>query len=265
MKGKLMENLAWIEVEQSFKHQPFLIIPLGPKSKEHGYHLPMNTDWIMAEYFRDKLLEKFDVLAAPTIDINFFPAFTQYPGSEHLDLETSVAMVYQKCKSHTKHGVTHIYIINMGISTNRVLEKVQEMFRKENVNFQYLDQKKYDVVPEITAIQQQQRGTHADELETSMMLYIKPEVVKMDRAVKDDNDEIDPKNPGPLTRDPNAKLGVYSASGVWGNPQLATVKKGRIVVEKYLELMEAEVQSLLFDCRKQKEQAQQPATLCLKF
>lgn len=50
-----------------------------------------------------------------------------------------------------------------------------------------------------------------------------------------------------------------------GNPQLATVKKGRIVVEKYLELMEAEVQSLLFDCRKQKEQAQQPATFYLKF
>jgi creatinine amidohydrolase len=47
-------------------------------------------------------------------------------------------------------------------------------------------------------IAEQECGTHTDEIETSMMLYIAPEIVKMEKAV----DEIHPKTPGPFTRDP---------------------------------------------------------------
>jgi creatinine amidohydrolase len=70
-----------------------------------------------------------------------------------------------------------------------------------------------------------QRVTHADEVETSMMLYIAPETVDMSKAVKD----FSPDNPGPLTRNPNGK-GVYSPTGIRGDPTLATQEKGRIVL-----------------------------------
>ena len=59
-----------------------------------------------------------------------------------------------------------------------------------------------------------------------MMLYIVPERVDMNRAVRDDNLDV----PGGLTRNPNGK-GVYSPTGAWGDPTLATREKGRIVVE----------------------------------
>ena len=69
--------------------------------------------------------------------------------------------------------------------------------------------------------------THADEIETSMMLYIDPGSVDMRRAVK----EYTP-SPGPLllTRRPGAP-GTFSASGVWGDPTLATREKGKVIVE----------------------------------
>lgn len=257
VKRKLMPEMTWTEIEEEINKVPMIIVPLGPSQKEHAYHLPMNTDYIMAEYFRDRMLKEFPIMSTSTIDINYFPAFTQYPGSEHLDFETAVALVYQKCKCHMKHGITHIYIINMGISTNKVLEAVKEKFKEENANiiFNYTNQKIYDNVPEITSIQKQQRGTHAEELETSMMLYIKSNVVHMEKAVKDDNDEIDPNNPGPLTRNPNASYGVYSPSGAWGDPTLANLDKGKIVVEKYVELMRKEVKELLDDCLRRKKEA----------
>lgn len=248
MKGKLMEQMTWTEIKDEIKRIPLIVVPLGPKQKEHGLHLPMNTDYILAEFFRDKVLEKFDIMSTSTIDINYFPAFTEYPGSEHLNLETAIELVYQKCKSHVKHGITHIYIINMGISTNRVLEKVREKLQQENVVLNYTNQKKFDAVPEIANIRTQKRGTHADELETSMMLYIKPEVVKLEKAVRDDNDEIDANRPGPLTLNPNASSGIYSPTGAWGDPTLANVAKGKIVVEKYIELILEEINSLMMDC-----------------
>jgi creatinine amidohydrolase len=247
-----MENMTWVEIDKAIKNVPMIIVPLGARQKEHGYHLPMNTDYLMAEYFRDQLLEKFSIMSTSPIDINFFPAFTEYPGSEHLTLDNAIELVYQKCKSHVNHGITHIYVINMGISTNKVLKKVQERFKNEGIVFQYTDQKKFDNSPTIKKQETQQRGTHADELETSMMLYIKPEVVKMEKAIKDDNDEMNPNHPGPLTRNPNATMGIFSASGAWGDPTLATAAKGKIIVQEYNRLLEQEVGLMLADCLRQK-------------
>jgi creatinine amidohydrolase len=77
-------------------------------------------------------------------------------------------------------------------------------------------------------ISEQEGGTHADEMETSMMLYIKPEIVDMDRAVK----EYDPTDAPGLTRNPTRRgEAKFSASGVYGDATLATVEKGRLAVE----------------------------------
>ena len=82
-------------------------------------------------------------------------------------------------------------------------------------------------------------GTHADEIETSMLLYIAPVTVEMTKAVKDFN----PDQPGPLTRDP-AGRGVYSPIGIWGDPTLATLNKGRQVTEVLVEGILAQIEDL---------------------
>ena len=80
----------------------------------------------------------------------------------------------------------------------------------------------------------------ADEIETSMMLYIDPSLVDMSKAVKD----FHPSGTGGLTRDPKGK-GTYSPTGIWGDPTLATREKGRIVVDAMVEGMVAEVKGLM--------------------
>ena len=59
-----------------------------------------------------------------------------------------------------------------------------------------------------------------------MMLYIAPESVDMRKAVKDYSGNA----PGPLTRQKGG-AGVYSPTGTWGDPTLATRAKGEVVVE----------------------------------
>ena len=85
----------------------------------------------------------------------------------------------------------------------------------------------------------QSGGTHADEIETSMMLYIAPETVRMNKAVRD----LSPNQPGGLTRDPHGK-GTYSPTGAWGDPTLATREKGQAVVESLVRTILSDIDEL---------------------
>ena len=90
-------------------------------------------------------------------------------------------------------------------------------------------------------ILEQEGGTHADEGETSMMLYIAPETVDMSKAAKD----YDPRpNRRGLTRNPEGK-GHYSPTGVWGDPTLATKEKGKIIVEATVDEIIKQVEKLV--------------------
>jgi creatinine amidohydrolase len=88
-------------------------------------------------------------------------------------------------------------------------------------------------------IKQEEGGTHADEIETSLMLYIDPGSVDMSKAVRD----YHPHGKGGLTRDPN-KPGTYSPSGVYGDATLATREKGETMANAMLTGMLREIEEL---------------------
>ena len=87
---------------------------------------------------------------------------------------------------------------------------------------------------------QQEGGTHADESETSMMLYIAPHIVKMNKAKKDFDNR--PNRRG-FNRYPDGD-GIYSPSGIWGDPTLATTEKGRIITEILIKEIVKEIEEL---------------------
>jgi len=45
-----IEDMSWMEAEEALREYSAVMIPLGARTKEHGPHLPLNNDWIMAEY-----------------------------------------------------------------------------------------------------------------------------------------------------------------------------------------------------------------------
>jgi len=108
----------------------------------------------------------------------------------------------------------------------------------EGITLKYFDWDEIDAV--VKKVQQQQGGSHADEIETSMMLYIAPNTVRVSRAVKD----LSPDRPGPLTRNPKSTEGTYSPTGAWGDPTLATKDKGQILVEATVKAILSDIQDL---------------------
>jgi uncharacterized protein (TIGR02246 family) len=89
-------------------------------------------------------------------------------------------------------------------------------------------------------VRQQPLGSHADEVETSMMLYIDPASVDMKKAVRDLNPDVAPFR---LTRQKGGQ-GTYSPSGVWGDATLATREKGHTIVESLVGRIVADIDEL---------------------
>ena len=234
--GVLLENLSWDEAERVLTPDQVVVIPLGAESKEHGLHLPLNNDWLMAEYFKNRVLAAEAVVVAPTINYSYYPAFLEYPGSTSLKSDVARDMTEDIVRSLAHYGPRRFYIINTGISTLKPLAQVASDLAAEGILLRYLDFTQDDPVEKKF---RKSGGTHADEVETSMMLYIAPEVVHMEKAKRD----LNRNQPGGLTRDPKGK-GTYSPTGAWGDPTLATREEGQAIVESNLKRILAEIEDL---------------------
>lgn len=226
MKGIKMAEVSWPVIEQAFKESLPVIIPLAAGCKEHGLHLPMNTDLIIAEYLENWILQHYVVLVAPPVLYHFFPAFIEYPGSATLSYESALYFFMDLCTSWHKQGAKQFYVLNTEISTNQVLAEAQNKLQTEGIRLNYCDFSVLYDHPEIKKIAEQKVGMHADEIETSIMLYIKPEVVDLTKAKSEEH----PAMPGPLTREVGEQDKTVSVTGAWGNPRFATREKGKIAV-----------------------------------
>ena len=237
--GLRVADATWPEVEERALSGAVGVLPVGAASKEHGRHLPMNTDWLQAEWLAAKVLQCADVLVWPTVGYGHYPAFADYPGSTSLSEPTFVAIVTELLADIRRAGVTRCLILNTGVSTIRPLESAVRRvagfadLRVANVysgaGFRATEE----------AVRHQPRGGHADEIETSIMLAMAPGAVQMSRAEACADREIrgrfnrtDPKSPN------------RSPSGVYGDPTLASAEKGARLLEAMLADVLAAVETL---------------------
>jgi creatinine amidohydrolase len=222
--GHLLEELTWLEAEPLLGPDTVVVLPLGAAAKEHGPHLRLNNDWVIAEYLKRRVLEAADVVVAPTLGYHYYPAFVEYPGSVTLRLETARDLVVDVCSSLAAFGPRRFYVLNTGVSTVRALKLAQDDLARESILLHFTDLEEVAGAA-LARVAQQAGGTHADEIETSMMLYIAPHSVDMLKAVRDYH-----PGRGKLTRTPGGE-GIYSPTGIFGDATLATLEKGRVVVE----------------------------------
>lgn len=239
-KSVALENLTWKQAESVLKAYPVVLFAVGARTKEHGPHLPLKTDYVLAEYLKERVAREVPVVVLPTLEYGYYPSFLEYPGSVSIGADTFKNTVVDICRSIARHGTKKFYVLNTGISTLGPLEEASEELARDGVTMRYLNLLETDKkLP--PGLLRQEGGTHADEAETSMMLYIAPGLVEMSKAVKD----FDPRSGRKgLTRDPQG-AGTYSPSGSWGDPTLATKEKGRTIVEATVKEIVREVRELI--------------------
>jgi creatinine amidohydrolase len=238
-KGIRLEHLSWVEAEKALTPDTVVVVPLGAALKEHGPHLKLRNDLALAEYFTDRIVTAAPVVATAPLTYHFYPAFLDYPGSTSLSLETARDATVQIVRSLAQHGPRRFYVLNTGISTVRALEPAAAALASEGILLRFTDLG--GAMDRIAApVRRQEDGSHADEIETSMMLYIDPASVDMTRAVKD----VAPRSNPMRLRRSSGLPGTYSPSGVWGDATLATRDKGQVVVEGLVSTMLADIEGL---------------------
>lgn len=234
-------EVPWTEAEALLDTGTVVVIPIGAESKEHGPHLPLNNDWLLAEYYAQRVASATKVVLYPTVNYHFYPSFVEYPGSTTLSLETARDVLVDVVRSIARHGPRRFYILNTGVSTLRALGPTVETLKADQLLVRFTDILQAGRASE-DRLRQQAGGTHADEMETSAMLYMFPEVVQMAKAP----DDYHPGTGG-LTRDSTRAVRegkTWSRTGTYGNATLATREKGEAIVEASIRFMLAEIEAL---------------------
>ena len=228
MEGRYLGKLTWVVAEMLLPTWP-LLLPIGAGCKEHGHHLPLENDFLLAEALTRRVLERVQALALPTLNYGYYPAFLEYPGSVSLPAQVMSDTVVAICESLHRQGGRRFYALNTGVSTVRPLNEARCRLMEMGIVFDFCE-----LGQAIGAVEQRLReqpgGTHADEMETSMMLELCPEIVQMHKARPDYHGDIR----GGLTRSPDGP-GVYSPTGAWGDPSLATLAKGKELVQSWVD------------------------------
>jgi len=232
--GAYLGDLNWPEAERRLAQSPLVILPFGAGAKEHGPHLPMNADRKVMEYLCQQAVDSLDVLVAPPILHGWFPAFRDYPGTEVRDPDVFTRYVLEVARSLVEHGARRIVFLNTGIMRATGLPiaiaareiRVQLGTPTLVVSWDDLE------TAEIEALAEQQMGGHADELETSINLFLQPELVSPDLPAADYGGgakDYPGYQPGLFSRERNDP--AFSETGYFGDPSLATADKGKAALE----------------------------------
>ena len=232
-------DLTWPAAEQRLKADTVVVLPLGAAAVEHGPHLKLRTDAVIADYFTRRLMETADVVVAPPIAYHHFPAFLEYPGSTSVALTTARDYTADIARSLARSGARRFYVLNPGRVTTQPLAETAKLLAAEGILLRYTDPAAKLAAARI--VPRQPVGVHADEIETSMMLYIEPSSVQMSVAARDYTMASQPMVR--LTRREGGP-GSFSPSGVWGDATLATRELGRAAVESLVAGIRADVEDL---------------------
>ena len=233
MKGVWLEDLSWPEAKEKMDAHWPVIVPIGAMAKEHGAHLPLNTDFLLARELARRIAAELPVIVAPIVSMGYYPAFVRYPGTQHLRPDTFQAVLNDVFDKLVRDGVWHIAVVNTGVSTEAPLRIVVREFY-ERTGIRVLTADIASLGKKSKALMEQRLGGHGDESETSMILAIDPRAVRMDQAVVDYGHALDqPRTvfyvPTIFDGDPGTGAD-YSVSGVRGDPTLATAEKGRAIL-----------------------------------
>ncbi|MBI5322336.1 creatininase family protein [Bradyrhizobium sp.] len=234
-------HMTWDEVAHRIDAGAAAILPIGAGAKQHGLHMSLGTDRIQAEFLSSRLAARIDALVWPALTYGHYPAFIEYAGSTSLSAATFEAMVAEIASEILRHGCRALLVLDTGISTRDSVDRaLARLAARNTLHLGIHEGPRYRHAA--AALARQGHGSHADELETSLMLAIAPEIVDMPRA--EASPAIAQAVPGRLTPSDRTSPN-YSRSGSFGDPTLATLEKGEALLAAMLDDLVEQTTSFL--------------------
>jgi creatinine amidohydrolase len=243
-KPLVLQEMTWTDVEDYLKTCDMVIIPIG-STEQHGPHLPLGTDSYIATDMAKMISARTGVMVAPVLLTGYSVYHSGFSGTLSLKPETMEQVLFESAEMLIKHGFRRIMFLN-GHGGNTIVQS--KTIHRINHNTEAIAVALGDYARGEPEPQKDWFDQHAGIGETSVMLFLEPELVRMDRAEKP-KIRFTPqmqkylmhgrKNPGMMgifwsllaTPEETGKGGAshqISSSGVWSfsDPKQATKENG---------------------------------------
>lgn len=219
------------------------VLPLGA-TEQHGPHLPLAVDHCLVDGIVERALpllpEAARVLVLPTQQVGYSPEHAQFPGTLTLPIETVIAtwVALGECVART--GVRKLLLFNAHGGQVSVMDIVARELRMRcnlivySANWWNLPLG--DEVNGLFSADEHRFGVHGGEIETSLMLALAADRVRMAQARDFPSSSRErAAQYAILGNGRSAKLGWamqdYNAQGAAGNAAGASAEKGRALLD----------------------------------
>jgi creatinine amidohydrolase len=231
MKGKLLSEMSWEDAAEAIAQELVIVLPIGGGVKEHGKHLPLGTDMFVVDELAKRLAEAAAVLMLPTLNYAYYPAFVDWPGSVSIGAEVFRNFVAEIIRSYARHGARKFLILDGGVSTHYAMTILSyDLHNELGIEVAVTDIRGLGAEA-AERLCEAKRGGHADEGETSNMLAIRPDLVRMEKAAPEYSDSpYATKGPTGIHKI-TLKTKMGGELGINGDPRKADAAKGRGILD----------------------------------
>jgi creatinine amidohydrolase len=200
------------------------VIPIG-STEQHGPHLPVATDHMIAAAFAKSIGEKLGAFVLPALPVSTCREHMGKRGSVWIKADTFYHMIQDIVLSLKDQGfkIMVIVLAHGGIFiANPAIRELNAS--NQDIKVIKLETMQFDQSKEMLDITECRNNLHACEVETSLMLYLDEKLVRKDLIV-----DFIPDVPRDYLN--YRSILCYSKTGVWGMPSLATAEKGKKIFD----------------------------------
>lgn len=220
----LLEEITMNEFEEGLRKSTTLILPCG-SVEEHGPHLPLGTDTWHAVEIAKKVAEKKFVWVAPPLWYGLCRSTSEHPGTISIKGTTLRLVIVDILTSFYHQGIRNIIILSGhagGTHCAMIIDACEEVVdRLDNIQCAVLSV--LDIGRKAwRGIVETSDDSHAGEVETSVIQFIRPE------CVKGSSSEEYPRFPDFMIVKNKRR---FWQGGVWGNPKKASKEKGELLIK----------------------------------
>jgi creatinine amidohydrolase len=230
----LLEELGWPDVEEYLRRDDRLILVVG-STEQHGRHMALGSDVFEPWEIARRLSERTGVLLAPPVNYGMSLHHLGFPGSLSLRPHTLSSIVVDLLESAYEHGFRRILLLNgHGGNTAAIQVALAEVLHELHglqvrVGVWWHEQEVKELMAELFGVTS---IGHADIIETSVVMAIRPDVVHLDRAAHS------PDSPDPdfLTR--QTFLEHFPHGVIGSDPRQASAEVGERILEVAVQVYE---------------------------
>ena len=227
---------TWPELGEYFGDESLALIPLG-STEQHGPHLPLATDHLIAEGFAREAADRSGYLCTPTINIGVSPHHRQFNGTMWVDPPVFRDYVESFTRNLAYHGIDRVVYVNAHGGNVQHLREVGRRLRDEGVLYA-VEWMWNESIPELVDDLFERNGPHGGPKETAMIQHLRPELVREDRLEDARDGGVESVEAAETTK--HGARTYYDAidnsdNGVFGDQTDATAEKGQEMFEAATE------------------------------